>query len=64
MGPDNVAAGRTLGVHLRDIGVRSVQMVGGPANSSARRERLEGLRQGLGEGIELDPGERASVRTA
>lgn len=63
VGPDNVAAGRALGVHLRDIGVRSVQMVGGPANSSARRERLEGLRQGLGEGVELDPGERTATPT-
>ena len=63
VGPDNVAAGEMLGRHLRDIGVRTVQMVGGPANSSARQERVEGLRRGLGEGVDLDPGLRTVTPT-
>lgn len=63
VGPDNVAAGEMLGLHLRDIGARMVQMVGGPANSSARLERLEGLRSGLGGGVEFDPGLRTVTPT-
>ncbi|AOW92555.1 LacI family transcriptional regulator [Rhodococcus sp. WMMA185] len=43
VGADNVEAGRLLGEHLREMGVRTVAMVGGPQHTSARREREEGF---------------------
>lgn len=43
IGPNNYEAGRLLGTHLRTIGVEDVVLLGGPAQSSARPERLAGL---------------------
>lgn len=53
-GPDNVAAGRLLGEHLREIGVRRAVLLGGPAESSARTERVAGLLDGARGALVLD----------
>lgn len=63
VGPDNKKAGRLLGEHLRSLGVRSVTLVGGPSESSARTDRTAGLRAGLGEGIEFDGGGATATPT-
>lgn len=63
VGPDNERAGVILGEHLRTLGARSVKLVGGPKRSSARRERVVGLRAGLGSAVEFDPGEETSTAT-
>jgi LacI family transcriptional regulator len=46
VGVDNVRAGRLLGEHLAAAGHRTVAFLGGP-RSSARSDRLRGLRAGL-----------------
>jgi LacI family transcriptional regulator len=43
VGADNVKAGHLVGQHLSSLGVRSVAMVGGPQQTSARRERETGF---------------------
>lgn len=63
VGPDYRNAGQLLGAHLRTVGARSVALVGGPLDSSARRERVAGLRDGLGEAIVFDAGEDISTPT-
>lgn len=63
VGPDNELAGRLLGEHLRSLGVRSVTLVGGPARSSARTDRIAGMRAGLGKDIAFDPGESTTTQT-
>ena len=63
VGPDNHRAGLILAEHLRSIGARSVTLVGGPRTSSARRDRVAGLRAGLGDGIDFDPGEETATAT-
>lgn len=63
VGPDYRQAGELLGEHLRTVGVRSVTLVGGPLDSSARQERVAGLRTGLGTAIDFDPGEDISTST-
>ena len=63
VGPDYHKAGQLLGEHLRTVGVRSVTLVGGPLDSYARQERVAGLRIGLGEGIDFDPGEHIATPT-
>jgi len=45
---DNVAAGRTLGAHLADLGHTRVAFAGGPGASVESRHRLQGLREELG----------------
>src|SRR5205807_9030387 len=45
VGADNVLAGQLIGEHLRSLGVGTVAFVGGPCNTSARREREAGLVQ-------------------
>jgi LacI family transcriptional regulator len=51
---DNIAAGRTLGAHLAELGHRRVAFAGGPSVSVESRHRLEGLREELGaRGIEM-----------
>ncbi|MGO2558655.1 LacI family DNA-binding transcriptional regulator [Brachybacterium sp.] len=56
IGPDNVEAGRLLGRHLRTIGVKEAVFLGGPSPSSARAERLAGLREGFDGRVELVDG--------
>lgn len=63
VGPDNHLAGNLVGEHLRSLGVRSVALVGGPARSSARTDRIAGLRAGLGPDIEFDSGEVTTTQT-
>lgn len=63
VGPDNQLAARLLGEHLRSLGVRSVALVGGPARSSARTERIAGMRAGLGADIEFDSGDATTTQT-
>ncbi|MFI7702164.1 LacI family DNA-binding transcriptional regulator [Nonomuraea sp. NPDC049480] len=46
-GADNVVSGRLVGEHLAAINVGSVAFAGGPAASTARSDRLNGLRQAL-----------------
>src|SRR5689334_2650886 len=45
---DNVAAGRTLGAHLAELGHTRVAFAGGPGASVESRHRLQGLREELG----------------
>ncbi len=47
VGPDNLRASALLAQHLVSLGGGRVVLVGGPEGSSAREERLEGLRQGF-----------------
>lgn len=49
VGVDNVASGERLGIHLRDVGVRDVLMVGGEYESQQFDDRREGIVQGLGD---------------
>jgi LacI family transcriptional regulator len=44
---DNIAAGRTLGAHLAELGHRRVAFAGGPSVSVESRHRLQGLRDEL-----------------
>ncbi|MDA0168411.1 LacI family transcriptional regulator [Solirubrobacter taibaiensis] len=54
VGVDNVRAGRLLGKHLGDEGYRDVAFLGGP-RSTARGDRLRGLRSGLARhGVKID----------
>lgn len=63
VGPDNRLGARLLGEHLCSLGVRSVALVGGPARSSARADRVAGLRAGLGTDIEFDSGDATTTQT-
>lgn len=45
---DNIAAGRTLGAHLAELGHTRVGFAGGPSVSVESRHRLQGLREELG----------------
>lgn len=55
VGPDNVGAGRHLAQHLASLGVTFAVLVGGPENSSARKERIRGLAAGFaGTGVGFD----------
>ena len=45
---DNIAAGRTLGAHLAELGHTRVAFAGGPRASVESRHRLQGLREELG----------------
>jgi LacI family transcriptional regulator len=47
VGADNVRAGALLGEHFATEGHGEVAFVGGPIGSTARSERLRGVRQGL-----------------
>ncbi|MGN9847349.1 LacI family DNA-binding transcriptional regulator [Nonomuraea sp. H19] len=47
VGADNIVSGRLIGEHLAAINVGSVAFAGGPAESTARSDRLSGLRQAL-----------------
>jgi LacI family transcriptional regulator len=61
VGVDNVRAGRLLGDHFGAEGFRSVAFLGGP-RSTARADRLRGLRTGLKRhGVSLDA--NASIAT-
>ncbi|KAE8764810.1 LacI family DNA-binding transcriptional regulator [Georgenia thermotolerans] len=64
VGPDNVEAGRLLGRHLAATGMRSVVLLGGPPDSSAWRERSEGLRAGAAGAFELVTEPATGVETA
>jgi len=44
---DNIAAGRTLGAHLAELGHSRVAFAGGPRASVESRHRLQGLREEL-----------------
>jgi LacI family transcriptional regulator len=44
---DNIAAGRTLGAHLAELGHTRVAFAGGPRVSVESRHRLRGLREAL-----------------
>jgi LacI family transcriptional regulator len=51
---DNIAAGRTLGAHLAELGHTSIAFAGGPRASVESRHRLQGLRAELGKrGIQM-----------
>ena len=51
---DNIAAGRTLGAHLAELGHVRVAFAGGPSVSVESRHRLQGLRAALGKrGIQM-----------
>lgn len=56
IGPDNFEAGRLLGLHLHTIGVKEAVFLGGPTPSSARAERIGGLREGGGPTMRLIDG--------
>ncbi|MEZ3159193.1 LacI family DNA-binding transcriptional regulator [Microbacterium sp. BWT-B31] len=45
VGPDNLVASDELAEHVSSLGCSTAILVGGPDGSSARRERLEGLRR-------------------
>jgi LacI family transcriptional regulator len=45
IGPDNLTASDEVAKHVASLGCTSAILVGGPDGSSARRERLEGLRR-------------------
>jgi DNA-binding LacI/PurR family transcriptional regulator len=45
---DNIAAGRTLGAHLAELGHTRVAFAGCPSASVESRHRLQGLRDELG----------------
>jgi LacI family transcriptional regulator len=56
VGPDNIAAGKMLAEHVESLGVSSAVLVGGPAASSARRDRIAGLVEGFAAGqLLFDP---------
>jgi len=62
VGVDNVRAGKLLGEHFGAEGLRTVAFLGGP-RSTARGDRLRGLRAGLGNhGVTLDA--KASIQTS
>jgi len=44
---DNIAAGRTLGAHLAELGHTRIAFAGGPRESVESRHRLQGLREEL-----------------
>jgi LacI family transcriptional regulator, galactose operon repressor len=44
---DNIAAGRTLGAHLAELGHTRIAFAGGPRASVESRHRLQGLREEL-----------------
>lgn len=48
---DNIEAGRLLGDHLRDLGHRHVAVLSGTSDLTSVVDRVEGLRQSLGEGV-------------
>ena len=51
---DNIAAGRTLGAHLAELGHKRVGFAGGPRVSIESRHRLQGLREELrGRGVQM-----------
>jgi LacI family transcriptional regulator, galactose operon repressor len=55
VGADNVAGAELAAAHLVSLGHRRIALIGGPAHSSARRDRLQGLRNVLRrEGIPAD----------
>ncbi|MET4781685.1 LacI family DNA-binding transcriptional regulator [Glaciihabitans sp. UYNi722] len=49
--PDNVAAGRSIGQHLLELGHRRVALVAGPATLNTVADRLAGLREVLGDAV-------------
>lgn len=53
VGADNERSGLLVGQHLRDIGARRVAFLGGVERSTPREDRLRGLRQGLGPGLDV-----------
>jgi LacI family transcriptional regulator len=61
---DNIAAGRTLGAHIAELGHERVAFAGGPRVSVESRHRLQGLREELrARGVQMrdeDIGFRAS----
>jgi LacI family transcriptional regulator len=48
---DNIEAGRLLGDHLRDLGHRHVAVLTALADLTSVLDRVEGLRQSLGDGL-------------
>lgn len=50
VGADNVSAGARLAEHVMSLGVTSAVLVGGPIESSARNERIQGLEVGFESG--------------
>ena len=49
--PDNVAAGRSIGRHLLDLGHRRIAVIAGPATLNTVVDRLAGLREVVGDSI-------------
>ena len=62
VGPDNHAAAESLAQHIASLGCATAVLVGGPESSSARLERLEGLRRGFeATATRFDPAESVST---
>jgi LacI family transcriptional regulator len=56
VGADNIRGAEVAIEHLVSLGHQRIAFVGGPANSSARRDRLQGYRNALTRhGLPLDP---------
>jgi LacI family transcriptional regulator len=56
VGADNLRGAELATEHLIGLGHRRIAFVGGPANSSARRDRLQGYRNALvSHGLPIDP---------
>jgi LacI family transcriptional regulator len=56
VGADNIRGAELATEHLIGLGHQRIAFVGGPPNSSARRDRLQGYRNALGRhGLPIDP---------
>src|SRR6266540_1998369 len=56
VGTDNIRGAELATEHLISLGHQRIAFVGGPANSSARRDRLQGYRNALvRHGLPIDP---------
>ena len=56
VGADNLRGAELATEHLLGLGHRRIAFVGGPANSSARRDRVQGYRNALvSHGLPIDP---------
>jgi LacI family transcriptional regulator len=63
VGADNRQAAHLLAEHIAALGAASAVLVGGPAGSSAREDRLAGLATGFaGTPVRFDPSEAAPSR--
>ena len=51
--PDNHRAGSSVGRHLAELGHRRIGVVAGPVKLNTVADRIAGLREGVGDGVEL-----------